>query len=82
MIQMGNTKDNDAVHALEMGFIIVQLLNLLKLTKTLLRNYWEKVRLYKHKDNGKILNSFIPTLNPIMWAKKHTVPSLCFLNNY
>ena len=34
MIQEANTKDNEAVHALEMGFIIpVELLNLLKLTK-------------------------------------------------
>ena len=33
MIQRGNTKDTEAVHALEMGFTIVQVLNLLKLTK-------------------------------------------------
>ena len=33
MIQEGNTKDDEAVHALEMGFIRVQLLNILKLTK-------------------------------------------------
>lgn len=37
-----------------MEFIRVQLLNLLKLTiNRLLRNYWEKIKLYKHKDNGK-----------------------------
>lgn len=42
MTQEGNTKNDEAVHTLEMGFIRVQLLNLLKLTiNRLLRNYWK-----------------------------------------
>lgn len=42
MIQEGNTKNDEAVHTLEMGFTRVQLLNLLKLTiNRLLRNYWK-----------------------------------------
>lgn len=44
MTQEGNTKNDEAVHTLEMGFIRVQLLNLLKLTINrlhVLRNYWK-----------------------------------------